>query len=83
MPMKLSFFVALFALINTVVFGQNDSLSHKTTVERFKELSNIKPVEKVYLHFDKPYYAAGDDIWLKAYVVAGPGSLFKHAKRRC
>jgi TonB-dependent SusC/RagA subfamily outer membrane receptor len=72
MTLKLSFFVALFVLINTAVFGQNDSLSHKTTVERFKELSNIKPVEKVYLHFDKPYYAAGDDIWLKAYVVAGP-----------
>ena len=25
--------------------------------------------EKVYLHFDKPYYAAGDVCWYKAYVV--------------
>ncbi|MFP5082029.1 TonB-dependent receptor [Pedobacter sp. JCM 36344] len=25
--------------------------------------------EKVYLHFDKPYYAVGDDIWFKAYVI--------------
>jgi hypothetical protein len=31
-----------------------------------------EPVEKVYLHLDKPYYAAGDDIWFKAYVVSGP-----------
>ncbi|MDB4922992.1 carboxypeptidase-like regulatory domain-containing protein [Mucilaginibacter sp.] len=30
-----------------------------------------QPVEKVYLHLDKPYYAAGDDIWFKAYVVSG------------
>ncbi len=30
------------------------------------------PQEKVYLHFDKPYYTAGDDIWFKAYVTAGP-----------
>lgn len=25
--------------------------------------------EKVYLHFDKPQYAVGDDIWFKAYVT--------------
>ncbi|WP_192822631.1 MG2 domain-containing protein [Rufibacter sp. LB8] len=30
------------------------------------------PQEKVYLHLDKPYYAAGDDIWFKAYLVNGP-----------
>lgn len=29
------------------------------------------PVEKVYLHLDKPYYAAGDDVWFKAYVTSG------------
>ncbi|TCS89952.1 TonB-dependent SusC/RagA subfamily outer membrane receptor [Anseongella ginsenosidimutans] len=28
-----------------------------------------RPQEKVYLHFDKPYYAAGDDIWFRAYLV--------------
>ncbi|HVW97144.1 MAG TPA: hypothetical protein VHA56_14330, partial [Mucilaginibacter sp.] len=27
--------------------------------------------EKAYLHFDKPYYAAGDTIYFKAYLVAG------------
>jgi hypothetical protein len=29
------------------------------------------PVEKVYLQLDKPYYAAGDDVWFKAYVTLG------------
>jgi hypothetical protein len=28
--------------------------------------------EKVYLHIDKPYYAAGDTIWFKGYTVIGP-----------
>lgn len=28
--------------------------------------------EKVYLHLDKPYYSLGDDLWFKAYTVAGP-----------
>ncbi|RFZ84415.1 hypothetical protein DYU05_01970 [Mucilaginibacter terrenus] len=27
------------------------------------------PQEKVHLHTDKPYYAIGDDVWIKAYVV--------------
>lgn len=30
------------------------------------------PQEKVYLQFDKPYYAVGDDIWFKAYITTGP-----------
>lgn len=29
------------------------------------------PQEKVYIHFDKPYYTSGEIIWLKAYLVAG------------
>ena len=29
------------------------------------------PTEKAYLQFDKPYYAAGDTIYFKAYVTAG------------
>lgn len=29
------------------------------------------PQEKVHLHLDKPYYAIGDNIWLKAYVTDG------------
>jgi len=28
--------------------------------------------EKVYLHLDKPYYSKGDNLWFKAYSVAGP-----------
>jgi hypothetical protein len=37
---------------------------------------NDEPVEKVYLQMDKPYYAAGDDIWFKAYVVEGSSHQF-------
>lgn len=27
------------------------------------------PQEKIYLHHDKPYYSAGDTIWIRAYMV--------------
>ena len=31
--------------------------------------------EKTYLHFDKPYYVAGDTMYFKAYVTVGPKHL--------
>jgi hypothetical protein len=39
--------------------------------QQLDKWTDQRPVEKVYLHLDKPYYAAGDDIWFKAYVTAG------------
>lgn len=32
------------------------------------KLSNV-PLEKVYLHVDRPNYSSGDDIWFKAYLT--------------
>ncbi|WP_044173201.1 TonB-dependent receptor plug domain-containing protein [Flectobacillus major] len=36
-----------------------------TQLEKFR---NTVPQEKVYLHFDKPYYMAGETVWFKAYL---------------
>lgn len=37
------------------------------------------PPEKIYIHFDRPYYTTGETIWFKAYLTAGvyhePSSL--------
>ncbi|TCC93402.1 hypothetical protein EZ428_01115 [Pedobacter frigiditerrae] len=45
----------------------------ETPLERLlKHLAKITanyPQEKAHLHLDKPYYAIGEDIWLKAYLV--------------
>lgn len=35
---------------------------------KFKNL-NIPYQEKVYMHFDKPYYVAGDRMWFRGYLV--------------
>lgn len=47
----------------------NDSIPVTTLVERNSKLNMDFPVEKVYVHFDKPYYAIGDTIWFKSYVT--------------
>ncbi|MES2417928.1 MAG: TonB-dependent receptor plug domain-containing protein [Bacteroidota bacterium] len=38
-------------------------------LKKLEEFTRKYPQEKVHLHLDKPYYAIGDDIWFKAYVI--------------
>ncbi|WP_270089670.1 carboxypeptidase-like regulatory domain-containing protein [Sphingobacterium sp. SYP-B4668] len=39
-----------------------------TVVERAQKLFQVYPIEKVHVHFDKPYYAVGDTLWFKTYL---------------
>jgi hypothetical protein len=34
------------------------------------------PEEKLFLHFDKPYYAVGDTIWFKVYLFGGSTNAY-------
>jgi len=36
---------------------------------RSDSLTRMRSTEKLYLQFDKPYYAVGDTIWFKAYLL--------------
>lgn len=42
-----------------------------TLLKKLEDFTKKYPTEKVHLHIDKPYYAIGDDIWFKAYVIDG------------
>ena len=64
----LSLWVILFVSIFTSNAQQTDTIYMNNIVSSFKQVTNL-PQEKVYLHTDKPYYFAGDTIWLKAYLV--------------
>ncbi|WP_199120582.1 carboxypeptidase regulatory-like domain-containing protein [Pedobacter sp. ASV28] len=50
--------------------AQQDSIALGNIINKTKRLSEEQPIEKVYLHFDKPYYAVGDTIWFKSYVTS-------------
>lgn len=64
----------LFLLLPLCIFGlflgfiQEDPLLKKILLQIEKYRSDY-PQEKVHIHMDKPYYAIGDTIWFKAYVV--------------
>ena len=61
-------FVTIIGIYSFVKFADDPLIKIKQQLEKW---ATEQPVEKVYLHLDKPYYAAGDDIWFKAYIVSG------------
>jgi hypothetical protein len=66
------FIFALFFIIGAVQFSasaQRDTISLNALISKTAKYISSRPTEKVYLHFDKPYYAIGDTIWFKAYVT--------------
>jgi hypothetical protein len=67
---RFTFLLSLFLVSGLSAFSQTDSIPLVTLAEKTAQYNGSYPIEKVYLHFDKPYYAVGDTIWLKAYVTA-------------
>ncbi|RYG15174.1 MAG: carboxypeptidase regulatory-like domain-containing protein, partial [Chitinophagaceae bacterium] len=62
-------FLLLFCLAFTSAYAQQDSVTLNNIINKTKRLSEEQPLEKVYLHFDKPYYAVADTVWFKTYVT--------------
>jgi len=54
-------------LVVTGLVIDDDKLSG--LLDRLASFTKETMQEKVHLHFDKPYYSLGDDIWFKGYIV--------------
>jgi hypothetical protein len=48
-----------------------DSTLSNHIINKLKQYEAVHKTEKVYLHFDKSYYAGGDTIYYKAYITLG------------
>lgn len=57
----------LLSFYSSVLSAQN---KQDSIIAYFNALKSI-PQEKLYLHLDKPFYGAGEKIWLKGYLVDG------------
>jgi hypothetical protein len=69
-------FMLLGTMLNLLAQSSNSYLSapDKDLMRITAPLDSFNrqlPVEKVYLHTDKPYYNIGDTLWFKAYLVDG------------
>ena len=69
--MKTKYYSIISTLLVSVgLFGFiSDDEALKKFFTNFQNYTQTHAQEKVYLHTDKPYYAIGDDIWFKAYVL--------------
>ena len=41
----------------------------ETILKKLKDYHTERPQEKLYVHLDKPFYAAGENVWFKAYLM--------------
>lgn len=62
----LLFMIVLLAL---QVNAQQPAASLKGVVDKIDDYNTKMLSEKLFLQFDKPYYAVGDTIWFKAYLT--------------
>jgi hypothetical protein len=61
--------VSLLLLLSSFVMISGDKEPLYKRIEQYlQKLNTAYSQEKLYLHLDKPYYAAGETIWLKAYL---------------
>jgi len=68
--MRSSLFLAiLFIIFHKNVFSQPGKTDFNNVLSHIESLRKNRPVENIYIHFDKPYYAAGDTIYFKTYVT--------------
>ncbi|RYD80341.1 MAG: carboxypeptidase regulatory-like domain-containing protein [Sphingobacteriales bacterium] len=61
--------------LNFSASAQTDTVGINTIITKTNKVLNEYPAEKIYLHFDKPYYAVADTVWFKAYVTENQNFL--------
>jgi len=64
------FIILSFLTLTSWAQSRQKGINLNTIVEKTNTLATQQPVEKVYLHFDKPYYAVGDTMWFKSYLTS-------------
>ncbi len=50
---------------------ETDNSRLRKIISSIENYYSVCPQQKVYLHLNKPFYKAGENIWFKAYVVNG------------
>ncbi|WP_285059592.1 carboxypeptidase-like regulatory domain-containing protein [Pedobacter ginsengisoli] len=69
MKFRLILPLLLLTLLIAVFAYKADDDPFNALLKKLEVYNEKYPQEKVHLHLDKPYYAIGDDIWFKAYVI--------------
>jgi hypothetical protein len=71
--MRIFFYIILFITLNNSIYSASCKYFNYQGVNDSQKL-----VEKIYLHADRDYYSAGDDIWFKAYLIDASDRLLSN-----
>lgn len=58
-----------FSFLTLGGMAQNPAPGINQLIAKIGDYNSAMPVEKLFLQFDKPYYATGDTVWFKGYLV--------------
>ena len=61
-------FYSIISVLLQIYSGTDDSFA-ESIIYKMDQMYRNQPQEKVFIHFDKPYYQAGENIWFKTYLV--------------
>lgn len=61
-------FLSLLLVTMGASAQQKPTIPINDMVEKLQGFFSVYPMEKVHVHFDKPYYAVGDTLWFKTYL---------------
>jgi hypothetical protein len=56
-------------LLGTYTKAQAPTSQSQSVIDKTSSYNENLPGERLYLHFDKPYYAIGDTVWFKGYIL--------------
>jgi hypothetical protein len=65
----LTFLLVIYACFADYIYAQTPADSIKRLAAQIDTLGNRIAAESLYLQTDKPYYALGDTLWFKAYLL--------------
>jgi hypothetical protein len=63
----LAFVIGILTLIAFCFKTNNDIL--EKVIAKLAIYNQYRPLEKIYIHVDKPFYAAGENLWFKTYLI--------------
>lgn len=66
---KIATLLCLLTLFLSFTIASKGDLLIKKITQQIQKFTLQAPQEKVYLHFDKPYYMAGETMWFKGYLL--------------
>lgn len=63
---KLFYIMIPIILLSSYMIKENSAIK---IIKKINQYFQERPMERIFLHLDKPYYVSGDDLWYAGYIL--------------